>query len=171
MANYSNFAEGLAAGKVGEDFVIKILTQCGYTIEDVSQNSDYFSKDIDLIANKDDTTFTIEVKADSLISTTGNIAIEIMTNVAWNKKGWFYYTEADYIYFVDVNNHLIHCVATDELRTYYKENISYIRHKNLTQYEHGGSIIKEVKLALIPVKKLKTLKSYKTLSCFSGLLN
>lgn len=98
----------------------------GYKITDVSSNREYFSKDIDLLATRGTQSMSIEVKSDSRLNETGNVCIETVTNRQHNKKGWFYYTEATHIFFVDVNENVIHCVRLDELKKlYHKKDGSF----------------------------------------------
>ena len=51
MGNYNNFGQALAAGRVGENLAAQYLTAIGYQIEDVSKNKEYFSQDIDFLAD------------------------------------------------------------------------------------------------------------------------
>ena len=47
----SNFYDDLARGRQGEILVTKALREMGHTVEDVTKDSDYWKKDIDLIVD------------------------------------------------------------------------------------------------------------------------
>jgi hypothetical protein len=72
--------------RAGEYELKKYLRAAGNKVEDVSDNPQYWDKDIDLIVN-DET--AIEVKWDALTATTGNLFIELSADVEKNKQGWF----------------------------------------------------------------------------------
>jgi peptidyl-tRNA hydrolase len=61
-------------------------------VEDVSDNKEYFDKDIDLIAVSGNEKLLVEVKSDSRMNNTGNAVIELVSNYATGRKGWFYTT-------------------------------------------------------------------------------
>jgi hypothetical protein len=73
------FEEYLKPYKACETEAKELFARCGYTVKDVSDNSNYFNKDIDLIVtNTCGTSKRIEVKADSRIADTGNLFIEYL---------------------------------------------------------------------------------------------
>ena len=69
----SNFYDDLARGRQGEILVTKALREMGHTVEDVTKDSDYWKKDIDLIVDGG----TLEVKSDWNMGKTGNIVLEM----------------------------------------------------------------------------------------------
>lgn len=71
--------------KAGEYELKKYLWESGADVEDVSNNPNYWYKDIDIIADG----ITIEIKWDAVISTTGNMYIETLSDIDKNKPGWF----------------------------------------------------------------------------------
>ena len=152
---YDNFKEALAAGHVGEAIAAQCLSAIGYDVIDGSNDESYFSKDIDLLAGD----MTIEVKADSRMNKTGNAVIETVSNVATGKKGWIYYTQATHIFFVDVNQKIVHCVRTAELKELYNRNKRNLKKVRTSQMDNG-TYYKNGEIVLIPISLLETLEHY-----------
>ena len=109
----ANFYEDLARGRQGEVLVTKALREMGHTVEDVTKDSDYWKKDIDLIVDGG----TLEVKSDWNMGKTGNIVLE-MRKREDGKDGWFRQTAADNLAFVDMQNRICYIIKTKELRDY-----------------------------------------------------
>lgn len=63
-------------GKQAEQIVKDYLTGRGYTVQDVSEEQDNYQNDIDFIVQKDGRTSKIEVKLDTRLAKTQNIAFE-----------------------------------------------------------------------------------------------
>ena len=63
-------------GKQAEQLVKDYLTDRGYTVQDVSEEQDNYQNDIDFIVQKDGRTSKIEVKLDTRLAETQNIAFE-----------------------------------------------------------------------------------------------
>jgi hypothetical protein len=78
----------------GEQELKDWLRGYGYKVKDLSDNPAYWKKDIDLLVNDK---YTIEVKWDSLLSTTGNLFIETCADIDKGKQGWYEFCEADYL--------------------------------------------------------------------------
>lgn len=84
------FEEYLREYKAGETEAIELFTKNGYDVKDVSNNSGYYDKDIDLIVtNPYGITKRIEVKADSRIADTGNLFIEYLNPRSKGGAGWY----------------------------------------------------------------------------------
>lgn len=109
---------------MGEQEVKEFLRAAGYTVKDVSNNPAYFKKDIDLIATNPTTgkTVTIEVKWDRRIAQTRNFFIEIANIRSQEGKGWFNFSEADYLYYVDAVNNYLYIFKFKELEKYINEH-------------------------------------------------
>lgn len=159
MGNYNNFGQALAAGRVGEKLAAQYLTAIGYQIEDVSKNKEYFSQDIDFLADNGKTQMAVEVKADSRMQETKNVAVEPITNVEFGKDGWFITSKATHIFFVDVKSKVIHCVRLEELRQLFKQNKKQYR-RIITHQKECGMYYKEGEIYLIPLADLETLPHY-----------
>ena len=69
-------------GKQGEQLFQQIMERKGYTVKDVSTNSQYWDKDIDfiVISSTSGLERTFEIKWDSRINNTNNLYLE-MTNI------------------------------------------------------------------------------------------
>ena len=89
-----------------------------YTVEDVSSNSDYWDKDIDVIVTSSTTglTKTFEVKWDSRINKTGNLYLELVNMHSKGTKGWFNFCQADYLAYGDAVTQIFYVISLEELR-------------------------------------------------------
>lgn len=107
-------------GKEGEQLFAQAMAARGYDITDVSNNPDYWPKDIDFIITSPTTgqTKTFEVKWCSRIHTTHNLFLEIKNprSRQWNGEGWWPHCQADFLVYGDAISHLFHIFPMDELR-------------------------------------------------------
>ena len=105
MSNRKFFEDRLEVGKSGEAVIADWFRNRGNTVVDVSDDKSYWSKDIDfIITNKDNQTFTVEVKTDYFINKTHNLFFEgVYYKESGDRLGWFYYCQADYVVFYDIN--------------------------------------------------------------------
>ena len=78
-------------GKDGEKLFRERMSAQGYTVQDVSNNSNYWEKDIDFLVTSPTSKLTksIEVKWDSKINTTGNLYLETFSINSKGYKGWY----------------------------------------------------------------------------------
>ena len=90
-------------GKQGESLFKQIMVGRGYTVRDVSNNPEYWYKDIDFIITSPTTgqTKTFEVKWDSRINHTGNLYLELSNIHSQGGKGWFKFCQADMLVYGD----------------------------------------------------------------------
>lgn len=79
---------------------------------------DFFAKDIDFEIIKADERHYIEVKWDYIISQTGNMFIETSTDLDNEKKGWFYFTQAEFLWYGDKVNNLFYVFKLNDLKRY-----------------------------------------------------
>lgn len=109
---------------MGEDEVKTFLRAAGYKVQDVSNNPAYFKKDIDLLATNPETgkTVSIEVKWDRRMAQTRNFFIEIANIRSHEGKGWFNFSEADFIYYIDAVNNYLYIFKFKELEDYINKN-------------------------------------------------
>ena len=113
------FEEYLKPYKAGETEAIELFTKCGYSVKDVSSNSGYFDKDIDLlVTNTTGTTKRIEVKADSRIADTGNLFIEYINPRSKGGLGWYRFCQADLLYYADMINKCFYIFDFKQLKEY-----------------------------------------------------
>lgn len=102
MSNEAFFIQQLSIGETGEDVVKDILTQRTNEVVDVRTWRSFQKRDIDFRCFINNVGYSVEVKTDSYVSSTGNIAIELSdsSNRSRNGLGWYYYTEADVLAYV-----------------------------------------------------------------------
>ena len=106
----------LKRGKQGEVLVANAFRNMGYDVTDVSTNSDYWKKDVDLIIDDNGIERWIEVKSDWNMSRTGNVVLENYKENDRENKGWYQFTEASHIAFVDMKSRIAYICRTSELR-------------------------------------------------------
>ena len=88
----------------------------------VTQDSNYWYKDIDILATKDGITKSYEVKWDSRLATTGNIFIETISNISTDRKGWLYYCEADFLLYGDAAANTFYIIPMLQLKEHLATN-------------------------------------------------
>ena len=105
-------------GKQGEQLFQQKMQNKGYTVEDVSNNPDYWNKDIDFIATSPTTgaVKTFEVKWDSRINKSGNLYLELVNMYSKGTKGWFDFCQADYLAYGDAVTQIFYVISLEELR-------------------------------------------------------
>ena len=105
-------------GREGELLFQTIMESGGYTVEDVSGNSEYWDKDIDFIITSPYTgaVKTFEVKFDSRINKTGNLFLETASAYSKGGQGWFKFCEADYLAYGDSANRRFYVIPLLELK-------------------------------------------------------
>ena len=135
--------------KPGEYEVKKYLRGRGFKVKDVSDNLYYCARDIDLIATNPSTgrSAAIEIKLDSRINDTENFFIEFENPRSKNSKGWFHFSEADFLYYIDSNSFLTYIIKFDELRRFIATNKRNLAIKST----FDGSIGYIVPLAAMPI--------------------
>ena len=142
--------------KKGEQLVINFLTSNGYEVEDVSCDSQYWDIDTDIIATNSATggRATIEIKYDGRINKTGNLYIETFNPRSKGKKGFFYFTKADFLYYIDAITDKCYILKLSVLRDYIKKNDSFLKIGGTSDGSKGfllplskAPIFKEVQLS------------------------
>ena len=105
-------------GKQGEQLFAQIMQQKGYIVEDVSNNPEYWYRDIDFIVTSSTSgeTKTFEVKWDSKISNTGNLYLELTSLYSKGGRGWFEFCEADYLAYGDAVTKVFYIIDMAQLR-------------------------------------------------------
>lgn len=130
------FKEFLIEYKAGETEAKELFAKCGYVVKDVSSNSNYFDKDIDLIVtNTTGITKTIEVKADNRIADTGNLFIEYLNPRSKGGLGWFRFCQADLLYYADMTNKLFYVFDYKALKAFVEEHKSEL--KTISTYDRS----------------------------------
>ena len=109
----NDFYTDLARGRQGEVLITKALEDLGHNVKDVTQDSNYWEKDIDLLVDGK----SLEVKSDWNLGRTNNIVLEMRKRES-GKDGWFRSTAAENLAFVDMRNRICYLAKTTELREY-----------------------------------------------------
>lgn len=143
-------------GRIGEELVQQFLAAHGVEVTDVSNEPEYWAQDIDFIAQYKGVTKKIEVKYDTYIGRTGNLFLEYITDVENKKPGWFTYTKADELYYIDAQSRIIYVINIDQLRDYVARAY-FIRETSAFDYYADGRIKKESRGYLV---KLDNLRQY-----------
>lgn len=105
-------------GRQGEQLFKQLMELQGYKVEDVTNNSSYWNKDIDFIVTSPYTNEvkTFEVKTDTRINETGNLYLELEAIHSKGGKGWFEFCQADYLAYGDANQNFFYVIPMAELR-------------------------------------------------------
>ena len=110
----------MSIGRQGEKLFEQLMENRGYTVIDVSNDSEYQDKDIDFIITSHATgqTKTFEVKFDTKIHKTNNLYLETFNirSSQWNYGGWWKFCEADYVAYGDAANNIFYVFPLLELR-------------------------------------------------------
>lgn len=138
-------------GKTGEKLAMQYLQGQGWDVLDVSGNSDFWGKDIDLVCHKDNKTMTVEVKWDGRIADTGNLFIETVTDLDNQKQGWFQFCQADYIYYGDKWNRLFYAFRTEDLQNFIADNT--LEQRKAADYSYNGNVRKVSQGYIVPIRK------------------
>lgn len=112
-------------GRLGEQVFRFVMRERGYTLEDVTNNSNYFDKDIDFLVTSPFTgaVKSFEVKYDNCINYTRNLYLEL-TNInskQWDGDGWWLHCDADYLAYGDAATRNFHIIKLNELKERVKE--------------------------------------------------
>ena len=112
----------MSNGKQGEMLFSQQMTERGYKVQDVSNNPDYWHKDIDFIITSPTTNKvkTFEVKWDSRINKTGNLYLELTNVHSKGGLGWFKFCQADYVAYGDAQAKVFYVIPLEELRAHLK---------------------------------------------------
>ena len=115
-------------GKQGEYLFQKKMSGQGYIVQNVSENRNYFDKDIDFVITNPATgnIRTFEVKWDERINSTGNLFLELENprSKQWNGQGWWLHCKADYLIYGDAIAKKFYSVPLLELR----QRVDLIQH-------------------------------------------
>ncbi len=160
MIKLNDFYAEKQKGKMGEETVKALLELNGFKVSDVSTNSTYFHCG-DLIAEKDNKQLFVEVKTDTAAAHTGNLVIELITNKALNKDGWFRVSTADKFAFYLIETNEVILIDANELKSNYKQAlIRLITTEELTP----DNYYKQSVIGLLTIDKLSTLSSFRRIA-------
>lgn len=103
-------------GKIGEAAAASLITSCGGTVEDVTNNEDLQKLDIDFLACLNNINFTLECKYASIDG--GADVFETIKNTNTNEPGWAYGTKADYVTIYKASIFQIHIIDVKKLQSW-----------------------------------------------------
>lgn len=156
-------------GKQAEQLVKDYLTDRGYTVQDVSEEQDNYQNDIDFIVQKDGRTSKIEVKLDTRLAKTQNIAFEDVfylkdkeTGQTETREGYYHYSQCDFLIFVspaDKNLYMVHFAKLKE-----QEEALQQEFKSKKFYSYMDKCQKAMKIISVEALKTKGLLSVIKLS-------
>lgn len=160
----SYFVRKNKEGKQAEQIVKDYLTGRGYTVQDVSEDCDNYQNDVDFIVQKDGRTSKIEVKLDTRLAETQNIAFEDAfylkdkeTGQTETREGYYHYSQCDFLIFVSPDNKSLYMVHFHKL----KENEADFQNcfKFTKFYSYTDKCQKRMRLVPVSVLKEKGLLS------------
>lgn len=138
-----------------EHLVYKKLLSRKYEVKDVTADKRYWEFDIDFIAKKNNTKKYIEVKTDSHIGRTQNVAIELYHDYNYPQvkvsEGWFGKTDCDELWYCDSENNIAYVFDMNKLFDYVQENKKKYK-KSWTDDKH-----KRTYFLLVPLSDLSEL--------------
>ena len=173
MKKYS-FAKQNTTAKKGEDIVLEYLKKEHKNVLDVRNDKTYRKKDIDFVIDvKSLLKYTIELKSDDKISSTGNFFFETISNSVRSTLGCFMMSQADFFYYYDTKGDKLYIFDLQRLRNWFIKNMDKFSRvvtstKDATGkylYKSYGRIVsKDLVLKYVPctlIEKLSTKKPIK----------
>lgn len=132
----ASFKQDKVKGDIGEAYVKELMEARGHEVKDYTAVPTYWKKDVDFnIAG-----FDVEVKTDMRIAYTGNLFIEDYieyTDGGWS-DGWFRFTEAQYLFYLDGVTKTLYIYEIKKLKEYIKNNsIRKVQARDLYQMREG----------------------------------
>lgn len=105
-------------GKLGEQVFRIKMQECGYAVQDVSGDSNYWDKDIDFLCTNPSTGLSrsFEVKWDTRVSQTGNLYLELTNVHSKGGRGWFSFCQADFLAYGDAATRTFYIIPMVALR-------------------------------------------------------
>ena len=109
-------------GSLGEQIFSFKMKQAGYLVDNVSNNPDYWDKDIDfLITSPSGNTRSFEVKYDTRLNQTNNLYLELTNIHSAGGRGWFHFCQADFLAYGDAATKTFYIIPLDKLRERVKQ--------------------------------------------------
>lgn len=144
-----NFSFERQINAANQDEAVKLCqkqqAQNGRGLVDVSKNSEWFERGVDLIEETPQRQILIDVKCDERIAETGNIAFELIEICSYRgfvKRGWAY-SEINYIFYVDWHkkiNYIFH-LATLRYDVFKKSRIGFAAYHPKESYFTLGVLV------------------------------
>jgi len=153
--NKDYFYNCLETAKEGEEIVVNIFKNKGYTVVDVSNDKKWQDADVDLLIYKDNKlVYKIEVKTEEKALITKNMFIETKSNKG---LGWIWKTDADYIYTV-IPNEKVYVIYKDEFVAWFKQNMYNCKSRSAKTTDKDGNVLYFNWGRLIPLTVLDELE-------------
>ena len=156
-------------GKQAEQIVKDYLTGRGYTVQDVSEEQENYQNDVDFIVRKDGRTSKIEVKLDTRLAETRNIAFEDVfylkdkeTGQTEIREGYYHYSQCDFLIFVSPDDNSLYMIRFAKLKEQ-KEALQQ-EFKSKKFYSYTDKCQKAMKIISVDALKAKGLLSVIKLS-------
>lgn len=156
-------------GKQAERLVKDFLLNRGYTVQDVSEEQENYQDDVDFIVQKDGRTSKIEVKLDTRLAETQNIAFEDVfylkdkeTGQTETRAGYYHYSQCDFLIFVSPADNSLYIVHFAKLKK--QEEVLQQEFKSRKFYSYTDKCQKAMKIISVEALKEKGLLSIVTLS-------
>lgn len=139
MTKQYTFGEKLKSSEVGENKILEYLNSLPETVKvtDVSKDNEYQKIDVDLIWETKEKKILIEVKVDGIMSKTGNLFFETISNHIKNTLGCFIYSKADLMYYLDSNNMILYAFDLKLAREWFLDNIESFEERKTSTVQNG----------------------------------
>lgn len=121
----------------GEYELKKYFRSNGWTVTDVSADPRFWGLDIDLIIEKDNYVWTIEVKYDHVLHRSGNLFIEHTNPRSKDGKGWYHFCKADFLFYGDAATNTFYAIGVEALHEYIEANKENLREKGTADRSYG----------------------------------
>ncbi len=173
MPGCVNMDETLPAGKLGEQLIQKLYTNRGYVVKDVSDDEEKQKLGYDMVVYPPEEAilqwedengpiprkgFTVEVKTDSRIWTTGNLFAELAvlrpateTREAYTQDGWMKTSKASLLAYIDARGGIVYFIDLRALKRYISEHIGELKEVTAPNPYDEGSFCSGY---LVPLCKL-----------------
>lgn len=155
-------------GKQAEQLVKDFLTNKGYAVQDISEDCDNYQNDVDFIVQKDGRTNKIEVKLDTRLAQTQNIAFEDAfflkdkeSGRTEIKPGYYHYSQCDFLIFVSPDDNNLYIVHFAKL----KEQEEPLKSEFKTRKFYSYTDKCQKAMRLVPVSVLKEKGLLNIISC------
>lgn len=125
------FEASQEVGMAGEERVLHFLRQAGYEVEVIGYHGGFDKSTLDnpdfyikshRVPTKELVGKTLEVKTDTRAHETGNVILELVSNVGTGRQGWAYSTVADYLGYLCTGDSRLIIIPMSRLRERLKED-------------------------------------------------
>ena len=124
----------------GEHELMWSLREHGYIVDNVTNEPNYWTKDIDFLITPvfgEDIVTSIEVKWDRHLANTGNMFIELENPRSIGGMGWFEFCQADYLAYGDARNRIFYFIKLADLRNYVADHKLELKYRTTSDGSYG----------------------------------